>query len=1118
MKKVLLTSMILLSAVSLGGNIYAQGTAGGNDTEVTTPSATQPSVKFTADGNTLTISGQGDLTSYMTTDYSAKVFTDNAVGFVFTDADGKKSVAAGESYNAGKTYYQAEYSYTKVLEGSVPQQFQNGFAQVEAKQYWNEEKLGNLYYGYYNNWGEKNSITIESKITSSSQIQTQGWSSANDSYDYKDMAVYFVCEGEVNKGTYTFDELESKQIRMITLADFNKEYIKSEATYYVQGNPSLFKSTDGGNTFLGLSPNVKYTWTPDDVFYQGTASYAEIENNEDFFGEKGTHSDYLQADNSTLSFNQLLLRKITEGSYEKVEFVNTGSDNLLINAEIVQSILFPNGNQNGTIKELDLGQATIENLNNQVFDNPSAPNSYSTTLETLTLPLTNTTSVKSEKTQEYVQKMVVPTEVIPGGYTNVHAKLTKVIVPERYQRVGEFAFSANKQQTYALNDKLEKVVLPKTLEVIEAHAFELCTKITSINLEEGLENIGEKAFYATGLTSVHFPSTLRIINDGAFYCCEILNIKFNAGLKFIGNAAFAKANVKEEDAAETTIEIPASVRYIGPWAFNFRQYQDVFFYGTTAPLMPLGDHKYDAQQYPNGTAFPEHTLMGNNGFDKGKAPSAEKTADEIMDRAETGYANRENYKTHGVYFCIMHFPKDLSDEQRDTYTDITRIYKTSEEGKDFVFSKTDQNSDSYDTPGKEDPTTKWESLDKKWFVESNTVNLGYQDTYLGRQYIWPSQNQWQRAYIVTQNGYKWNGVDKYKYSLTEDDIATLKYAGYEIGDGEGQYTQEKLEEIAHMGTRLFVLTNGDVNKVDENDEDKEPEYPVDVKGGEWWTICLPFNMTKAMVDETFGENTQVCLFDRVRRVVNRKTSTNRIILYFTQNVYKHKTAPKKADGTWNFQESAPAPKDDEIVIYAHESYMIHPTKTGEDAVFAVKNYQPVVGSPTPTIVVGKNEYIGESDIPDNVPYRYVGNYLQKVDAQTENQSVATQGLQDVKIPKFSYVYASDGKETKFWFLTDDDMTWMPNKCVVQTNTRGDGQNDYEEFFDFTVSPAKQSSFFGEDFIDTPTSIEDEMVIIAGEGSDAPVYSLDGTLVNTTGDLTGLPKGVYIKGGKKYVVK
>ena len=72
MKKVLFTSILLLSAVSFGGNIYAQDATGSNDTEVTTLSATQPSVKFTADGNTLTISGQGDLTSYRTTDWSSQ--------------------------------------------------------------------------------------------------------------------------------------------------------------------------------------------------------------------------------------------------------------------------------------------------------------------------------------------------------------------------------------------------------------------------------------------------------------------------------------------------------------------------------------------------------------------------------------------------------------------------------------------------------------------------------------------------------------------------------------------------------------------------------------------------------------------------------------------------------------------------------------------------------------------------------------------------------------------------------------------------------------------------------------------------------------------------------------
>ena len=567
----------------------------------------------------------------------------------------------------------------------------------------------------------------------------------------------------------------------------------------------------------------------------------------------------------------------------------------------------------------------------------------------------------------------------------------------------------------------------------------------------------------------------------------------------------------ENDESEGVLEIPASVRYIGPFAFNFRQYQDVYFYGETAPLMPLGFSSYK-KDWGKGTGFSEHTLDGNSGFQ----PLAKSG---LGDDINTGYANRENYKNGKAYFCIMHYPKSLSDKDRSTYTDIKRQYKTDPDKNQFHKDDVDgpDGTKGADIVGQEQGEIMFGHC-----TAGKRVNWGYQDTYLGEQYIWPSQAQFTRAYATASNGLCWDGVTKYPADddiesyLTEDDIATLEYAGYKIGTGEGEYSKADLAKLAHIGTRQFVLANADSNV--DKDEEKEPEYPVDIKGGEWWTICLPFNMTKAMVDETFGKDTQVCLFDRVRRQVNRNTKKNRIVLYFTQNVYKHKTEPKNADGSWNFQETAPAPTDDEIVIYAHESYMIHPTKTGEDAVFAVKNYQPVVGNPTPTVVMGKNEYIGESDTPDNVPYRYVGNYMENVDAQTANQSVDAQALQEVKIPKYSYVYASDGKETKFWFLTSDDMTWKPNKCVVQTNTRGDGERDHEEFFDYNATGAKQASFFGEDFIDTPTSIEDEMVIIAGEGSDAPVYSLDGTLVNSTGDLTGLSKGVYIKGGKKYVVK
>lgn len=1105
MKKVLFTSILLLSAVSFGGNIYAQDAAGGNDTEVTTPSATQPSVKFraatqtsvkfTADGNTLTISCQGDLTSYRTKDWSAKVFTANAVGFVFTDADGKTPVAAGNSYNAGKTYYHAKYNYTDG-DGSLPEAWKNGFGIVNVN--FDADKISNLYIGYYDNNGN---IVIQNKVKSSDNFDNRVWT-----YNDKQYSIYFTCEENLGANTtVALSDLDTRKIGLLTSDGLNS-YLK--VTYQVTGTKSLFVSHTGSKDKLALVAGNTYAYQSGDLFYEGTATYTAIEDNNAFFEE---HTDYVQADNTEISFKELLRRKILEGvsvydnnkevgvsSYTTVKFVNNGSDPLLIDADVVREILYPTSNgmltTNVTTTKLDLGEATLNELNADIFI-PSKEESYKChrlALNDITFPKTKLTSVYSESTKQNENKMVLPAQLL----SNITGKIKTVSIPEGYDRIADGAFSNASAQSV-----LENVNLPNGLTLIGKNAFQNCNYIKSIELNEGLENIGESAFSGTTLETVKFPSSLKIINDCAFANCHIYNLKFNAGLKYIGNSAFALSN----EHTEEVLEIPASVIYIGPYAFNFRQYQDVYFYGEKAPLMPLGSYKLDNNTTDLGTAFPQQTLNGNNGFDPLPKEGEEKTGDDTS----SGYANRENYKNHGVYLCMLHYPKGLSDENRDTYTDISRVYKTYRTA-DGKFIATDTGTDeATDKVGQEE---KDEILNAGLCHSFKKVTWGYADTYLGEQYIWPSHSQFNRAYCTASHSVKWDGVSPVTCDLSSDEIAALKYAGYDTSESN----LDELKKIAHMGTRQFVLANADAFV--DNKPEEEPEYPVDVKGGEWWTICLPFNMTKAMVDETFGKDTQVCLFDRVRREVNRNTKKNRIVLYFTQNVYKHKTEPKNANGSWNFQDTAPAPADDEIVIYAHESYMIHPTKTGKDAVFAVKNYQPVVGNPTPTVVMGKNVYTGESDIPDDVPYRYVGNYLENVDAQTANQSVDAQALQEVKIPKYSYVYASDGTETKFWFLTSDDMTWKPNKCVVQTNTRGDGQKDHEEFFDYNASSAKQSSFFGEDFIDTPTSIEDEMVIIAGEGSDAPVYSLDGTLVNSTGDLTGLPKGVYIKGGKKYVVK
>lgn len=867
------------------------------------------------------------------------------------------------------------------------------------------------------------------------------------------------------------------------------------------GDLTLYSKQVAIKVFTSDTENLKdANWTeikPGQEYIASAVYYynnVKVDDNSTFFAE---HSTWVKDDTKSVSFADELAQTIADGKFETVKFENTSSpDTLKINNDIISKILFIEGKHsweafNSNLINLDLGQATCIDLSSETFS--TSDKSGIVKLTTLTLPLTVKTFVMSELTSTKVKKMVLPSEVLGNYYSDI----TTVTIPEGYDRLGDNAF---------LNrDKISTFNLPSTLTLIGKAAFKNCKKITSIKLNNGLQNIGKEAFTGTNLTSIDFPSSLRMIDDAAFFDCKIFNLKLNAGLQYIGNAAFGLLG-NATDNAEKTLEIPASVRYIGPFAFAVHYYQDIFFYGEKAPIMPVGTSPY-IQDHGEQAAFSANTYMGNNGFNPGK----EWKEGDIFDNAyNDGYANRENYKNGGVYFTMLHYPKELNDDQRAAYTDITRVYKTAEGDQKFCYAK-NNNPDSYVEVGKESQDLKYGGYDAP-----TKCDFGFQDTYLGHQYVWPSQEQWRRSYVVNALGYNWDGITTYRPTLSDEDIAILSYAGFKEGTGKGEYPRDELEKIAHLGTRMFVLADADVNE--DKEPEKEPEYPVDVKGGEWWTLCLPFNMTKAMVDETFGEGTQVCLFDRVVRQVNETTRKNRIVLYFTQNVYKHKTEPKKADGTWNFQETAPAPADDEIVIYAHESYMIHPTKTGKDVVFAVKNYQPAVGSPTPTVVIGKNEYPGASSTPDNVPYRYVGNYLESVDAQTASQSVDAQALQEVKIPKYSYVYASNGKETKFWFLTSDNMAWKPNKCVVQTNTRGDGERDHEEFFDYNATGAKQASFFGEDFIDTPTSIEDEMVIIAGEGSDAPVYSLDGTLVNTTGDLTGLPKGVYIKGGKKYVVK
>lgn len=1087
LKKGCLVVSVLLG---LGSNVQAQ------ETSVT--------FNVSDDGKTLTISGQGDLTTYQTTDFSARVFSDKAVGYVFTDDKGTK-VNAGDSYSANNIYYQANYEYTKVCDGE-PTGWNGLFGQVNSKKTWKEDKITNLYTGYYSPYNT--SVVLNAKVKVGDAVSADVWS--NDKYKYTDMSVYFLSSEEISgQKTVSLSELESQGVTLVSKEELLK-YYDSNVTYTMRAD--AFKSSDGGKTYTGLTNGKTYTWTPGEVFYTGTATFSQIMDNDAFFGTEGSHSDYIKADKTPYTFAQLLQKKIASGSYETVKFKKASSEDLLINKDIVSKIRFITEtndwgtqiNYNSNLKTLDLGAATCTGFSKETFAAADGVYVHGTpALTNLTLPLTNKTSVLSESTGTNVDKMVVPTQVI----SKLNSVPTTVTIPEGYDRVGDEAF-ANSSITY--------INFPKSLTLIGERAFENCKNIASITLNEGLENIGKKAFMSTSLTTLKFPSTLQIIHDEAFRDCFIYGLKFNAGLKFIGKGAFA-LHRKDEDKAETTLEIPASMRYIGAIAFGNREYQDVFFYGENAPLMPFGTiEKWGG----TASAFDEITLMGHNGFDSTKG--------DIRDDAQTGYANRENYKNSGAYFCLLHYPKDLTDEQRAAYTDITRVYKTVDEGETFYYGKNDYNPSSYHEVGQEETDLKFGP-----YTASKKTSCGFQDTYLGRQYIWPSQEEWRRSYVVNSLGYNWNGKDKYLPTLSKEDLNVLAYAGYKVADdthsadeATGYYKLDDLRMMAHMGTRQFPLVNEDVN-VDKEPEE-EPTYPINIKGGQWWTICVPFDMTKKQVDNVFGKDTHVCRFNKVERVVNSEKKEKSIKLFFTNDVYVHKSTKDK-DGNYTTNTGTPV-ADDDIVIYAHESYMIYPTKNNDDAnsMYSISDYTLVTGSPLPTLVKANEHLTGgakesaSGDASWNKEYRFVGNYQTEVAVATSEQGNSSEeavarDIKNVTVPQYSYIYAKKNgtPNAQFWFYTGKEMLWGANKCVVQATARDGGKSDFNTYFGGNGSArAKELSFFGTD--DEVTGIENVEIIAGNENDTQIVYNLNGQVVN--GNLNSLQKGIYIKNGKKFMVK
>ena len=107
----------------------------------------------------------------------------------------------------------------------------------------------------------------------------------------------------------------------------------------------------------------------------------------------------------------------------------------------------------------------------------------------------------------------------------------------------------------------EHCEVPSGCRIIGPHAFEGNVRVRTIDLPEGLTEIGEGAFEGSGLTEVRLPGSVTAVGATAFARCTALaSMLIENGLREIGPRAFAGC------AALGMINAPASVERIGKGA------------------------------------------------------------------------------------------------------------------------------------------------------------------------------------------------------------------------------------------------------------------------------------------------------------------------------------------------------------------------------------------------------------------------------------------------------------------------------------------------------------------------------------------------------------------------
>lgn len=547
--------------------------------------------------------------------------------------------------------------------------------------------------------------------------------------------------------------------------------------------------------------------------------------------------------------------------------------------------------------------------------------------------------------------------------------------------------------------------------------------LKSLHLSAGIDTLGAECISGMTLESIFLPNTLKAIKTNAFVSQKKLStLTFPASLERIDSAAFTGTNPK-----------------------------DVYFLGVEAPKVARN-------------AWGDDSYICNNSLNL-QAEDDQSGVTQTVNLA-TGIATRTNYLTGNGWMTMLHYPSTCTKAQAAKYTDLTRSYKKIDYN-DTELQRKDENGQvtgAYYTPGKEEQEMKGNTsitggaAAKEFYNKNNSYgndyNGGYDDAYVGNQYLWPSLQMAYRATVAAQNNKLWDGVASIAEGIKQQDKT------YE-GTGE-----------EYIGLHQFALVKADAYAA------AAEGWPMTTYAdGTWHTICLPFSLTKAAMKELFNsEEIRLCKFSKVTRYVGVDDTDNQVTLCF------------------NDEQFAKA-NDGDTVLQAHTPYMIKAPKVSE-SVF-LQDYEIEEGDAIPhTVDVESEPGISTYALYD---YYFIGNYMP-----------------GILMPQYCYFYSKQGN-FRFQGGTTGKWNPY-TAIVMTVNGEEDYETFFKESASGASTVNRIRTVIGADggeatAIKNVTVIADGELAF----TNANIYDLRGTLVSDHGT-DGLAKGIYVVGGKKVFVK